>query len=91
MLARLQNAQDYVARCIAAGDESLLPLFERLEQEILVAEKKKNALERARYMAAKYRAENVVAFSNKTPASNGTAFGARLRTDARRAHVLERI
>lgn len=51
MLARLQKAQDYVACCIAAGDESLLPLFERLEREILEMERKETALDRARRLA----------------------------------------
>jgi hypothetical protein len=30
----LNNALDYVAACIAAGDESLLPIFERLDAEL---------------------------------------------------------
>lgn len=50
MKNRLEQALDYTARCIAAGDESLLPLFERLDRELEDLNKKNSALFRARNM-----------------------------------------
>lgn len=55
-LRRLENALDYVAGCIAAGDDSLLPIFERLESELSALSKRESALERARRLAQKKEA-----------------------------------
>ena len=52
MRERLEIALNYLAACIEAGDESLLPLFEQIECEIMKIDQKHNALTRARRMAA---------------------------------------
>ena len=73
MLSNLQTAQDYVARCIAAGDESLLPLFERLEREIVEIERKEDLLSKAYKIAATSERRNVISLSNKSKFSDDTS------------------
>ena len=50
---RLENALAYVAGCIAAGQENLVPIFERLEQELETIKAKESAVERARRLAGR--------------------------------------
>jgi aminopeptidase-like protein len=45
--ARIESALDYIAQCIAAGDESLLPIFERLDKELEERQKENPALAKA--------------------------------------------
>lgn len=45
---RLNTALDYVAACVAAGDETLLPIFERLDAELEQIEKKQSTLNKAK-------------------------------------------
>lgn len=47
MIDRLEKSLDYIAQCIAAGDESLLPIFERLDAELEERQKENPALAKA--------------------------------------------
>ncbi|AUQ81149.1 hypothetical protein PhaeoP57_00183 [Phaeobacter inhibens] len=88
MLERLYKAQDYVARCIAAGDESLLPLFERLEREITKLKQEENALQRARRMA-KISAGKIIPFSSQSRSSSVALGDAQASSHRRNTHAHE--
>ncbi|WP_299847943.1 hypothetical protein [uncultured Paracoccus sp.] len=51
MLQRIEQALEYAATCVALHGDAYLPLFERLEAELLAAQAKESALERARRLA----------------------------------------
>lgn len=53
MIERLEASLDYVAACIAAGDESLLPLFERLDRELTLRQSKHQLIAKAKARLAR--------------------------------------
>jgi hypothetical protein len=48
---RIESALAYVAACIAAHGDAYLPLFERLEAELLAVRTKESARDRALRLA----------------------------------------
>lgn len=53
MQQELEQARDYLARCLVQHGEAYLPLFERVERELELVQKKKTAMDRARRLAGK--------------------------------------
>lgn len=77
MRERLEIALNYLAACIEAGDESLLPLFEQIECEIMKIDQKHNALTRARRMAGTKRTQ-IIPLSSRVRSSCGVPVACRV-------------
>ncbi len=77
MRERLEIALTYLAACIEAGDESLLPLFEQMEREVMKIDQKDNALTRARHLAGTTR-KQIIPFSIQVRSSCGASVACRV-------------